>query len=391
MRLRTRVRHRTHWYRAATKDQRRRANRPERGPALALRPSSLPLALTPGPAPACGSGGRGVRARIALLAIIATLLLAACGPAAQPSGGATGGAPTPVRVGLDWTPNTNHTGLYVAADNGAYAGRGLAVEILPAPEGGTVEQLVAAGTLDFGISYQEAVTQARVEGLPIVSIAAVIQHNTSGFASRADAGITSAAGFAGKKYGAFGSPIEQAVISGLMECAGADPSSVEFVDIGTTDFFVATERGDIDFAWVFQGWTGVEAELRGTPLNIVMMTDQGCIPDYYTPVLITSEKTIAERPELVRSFLAATSEGYQYAIKEPAGAAEILIKAAPELDAELVRRSQAYLAGQYQAEAPRWGEQKVEIWRGYAQWMADRSLITKMIEPEQAFTNEFLP
>ncbi len=325
-----------------------------------------------------------------LLALM--IVLAACGSgAATPA--ATQTPPTKVRVGLDWTPNTNHTGLYVAQDKGYYAQQGLEVEILGAQEGGTVEQLVAAGRLDFGISYQEAVTQARVEGVPIVSIAAIIQHNTSGFASRAEEGITSPRDFVGKKYGSFGSPIEAAVIRGLLECAGAGDQfdQVQFVDIGSSDFFVATERNEVDFVWIFKGWTGIEAEVRGVPINIVMMNDVQCIPDYYTPVLITSEKLIAEQPDLVRRFLAATSAGYRFAIEQPAEAAEILLNAAPELDAELVRRSQQYLAGQYQAEAPRWGEQKLEVWRAYAQWMADRNLIARMIEPDKAFTNAFLP
>lgn len=325
-----------------------------------------------------------------VIVVLAALVLAACGGAA-PSAPAK--KPIPVRVGLDWTPNTNHTGLYVARDRGYYQEQGLDVEILGAQEGGTVEQLVAAGKLDFGISFQEAVTHARVEGVPIVSIAAIIQHNTSGFASRADEGITRPRDFAGKKYGAFGSPIEQATIKGLMECDGAGDrfDEVEFVDIGATDFFVATERGDVDFVWIFKGWTGVEAEVRGVPLTILMMNDLQCIPDYYTPVLITSERMIAEKPDLVRRFLAATSAGYRFAIEKPDEAADILLKAAPELDAALVRRSQQYLASQYQAEAQRWGEQKLEVWREYAQWMADRRLIARMIEPEKAFTNAFLP
>ncbi len=325
-----------------------------------------------------------------IIVALAAFILAACGGAA-PS--APGRDRTPVRVGLDWTPNTNHTGLYVARDKGYYQDQGLDVEILGAQEGGAVEQLVAAGKLDFGISFQEAVTHARVEGAPIVSIAAIIQHNTSGFASRADEGITRPRDFAGKKYGAFGSPIEQATIKGLMECDGAGDrfNEVEFVDIGSTDFFVATERGDVDFVWIFKGWTGIEAEVRGVPLTILMMNDLQCIPDYYTPVLITSERMIAEKPDLVRRFLAATSAGYRFAIEKPDEAADILLKAAPELDATLVRRSQQYLASQYQAEAPRWGEQKLEVWRDYAQWMADRGLIARMIEPEKAFTNAFLP
>jgi ABC-type nitrate/sulfonate/bicarbonate transport system substrate-binding protein len=320
-------------------------------------------------------------------------LLTACG-AVSTSTPATPGRPlTTVRIGLDWTPNTNHTGLYVAQAQGYYAEQGLQVEILGAQEGGTVEQLVATGRLDFGISYQEGVTQARVESVPIVSIAAIIQHNTSGFASRIEEGITSPRDFIGKKYGAFGSPIEEAVIRGLLECAGVGDQfdQVRFVDIGSSDFFVATERDEVDFVWIFKGWTGIEAEVRGIPLNIVMMNDVQCIPDYYTPVIITSEKLIAENPDLVLRFLTATSAGYRFAIEQPAAAAEILLKAAPELDAELVRRSQQYLAGQYQAEAPRWGEQKLEVWQAYAQWMAERNLIARMIEPEKAFTNDFLP
>lgn len=319
------------------------------------------------------------------------VILTACGAATTP---AVSEPPlTTVRVGLDWTPNTNHTGLYVAQAQGYYRDQGLQVEILGAQEGGTVEQLVAAGRLDFGISYQEGVTQARVEGVPIVSIAAIIQHNTSGFASRTEEGITSPRDFIGKKYGAFGSPIEEAVIRGLLECAGVGDqfNQVQFVDIGSSDFFVATERDEVDFVWIFKGWTGIEAEVRGVPLNIVMMNDVQCIPDYYTPVIITSEKMIAEQPDLVRRFLAATSAGYRFAIDRPTEAAEILLQAAPELDAELVRRSQQYLATQYQADAPRWGEQKLEVWRAYAQWMAERNLIARMIEPEKAFTNEFLP
>lgn len=335
--------------------------------------------------------------------VLIMVFLAACGAATPDTRSDTGAgassAPSAasttdtekVRIALDWTPNPNHTGLYVASDQGYYREQGLDVEIVQAQEGGTVEQLVAAGQLDFGISYQEAVTLARVEGLPIVSVAAVIQHNDSGFASRKTANIASPKDWEGKKYGSFGSQVEQAVIKGLMDCAGADFTKVQFVDIGTTDFFVASERGDVDFAWIFQGIQGVQAQTRGIDLNMIMINDLRCVPDYYTPVIITSEQLIAERPAVARRFVAATSKGYQFAISSPEQATESLLNAAPELDAQGVRASQAYLATRYQADAPRWGQQQAEIWRGYAQWMNERQLITKMIEPEQAFTNQFLP
>lgn len=325
------------------------------------------------------------------LLLTLTLLLAACSPSGGSGQTATATPPTTMRVGLDWTPNTNHSGLYLARDKGFYQEQGLDVEIMQAQEGGTVEQLVAAGRLDVGVSYQEAVTQARAEGLPIVSVAAIMQHNTSGFASRASANIRSAKDFEGKTYGGFGSPIEEAVLRGLMECAGADFDKVKLVDIGATDFFVATERGDVDFAWIFAGWTGIEARQRGIALNTVLLNEQQCIPDYYTPVLITSEQLIATKPELLQRFVAATSKGYGLAISAPDEAAAVLLAAAPELDTQLVQQSQQYLAQQYQADAPRWGEQKATTWQAYAQWMADRKLLKKQIVPEQAFTNQFLP
>ncbi len=299
--------------------------------------------------------------------------------------------PDKVMVMLDWVPNTNHTGLYVALDKGWYEEQGLEVEIVEPAEGGTPVQVVAAGQADFAISYQEEVSHARAEDIPIVSIAAIIQHNTSGFASPEEKDITRPKDFEGKKYGAWGSPIEQAVLEVLMACDEGDVAEVEFVNVGWADYFVVTKR-DVDFAWIFYGWTGIEAELRDEPLNIVMLSDWAdCVPDYYTPVIVTSEQAIEEQPDLIRRFMAATSQGYEFAIENPEEAADILLSYAPESNPALVKASQEWLSDQYQADAPCWGQQKLEIWQGYADWMAEREVLPKFIEAEKAFTNEFLP
>jgi ABC-type nitrate/sulfonate/bicarbonate transport system substrate-binding protein len=322
---------------------------------------------------------------VVLLAVF--LAAVGCQPA-EPTGTAP---PRHVVAMLDWFPNTNHTGLYVALEKGWYNDQGLEVEIIQPAEGSTLVQVVAAGQADFGISYQEEVSYARAEDVPIVSVAAIIQHNTSGFASPQDRGITRPKDFEGRRYGSWGSPIERAVLDVLMSCDGGDVDEVEFIDIGWADYFTVIQR-DVDFAWIFYGWTGVEAELRGTPLDVVMLNDwSDCVPDYYTPVIITGEQNVAEEPGLVRSFMAATARGYEFAISNPTEAAEILLKHAPESNADLVRRSQQWLSPRYQADAPRWGEQKLEIWQDYADWMADRELLPRHIDAEDAFTNEFLP
>ncbi|SEQ91911.1 ABC-type nitrate/sulfonate/bicarbonate transport system, substrate-binding protein [Virgibacillus subterraneus] len=293
------------------------------------------------------------------------------------------------KVVLDWTPNTNHTGLYVAQEKGYFADEGLDVEIIMPGEAGA-DQLVASGKADFGVSAQEAVTEARIQDIPIVSIAAVIQHNTSGFASPKDKKITSPKDFEGKTYGGWGAPVEKAVLSSLMKQENGDVEKVDIVNMGNTDFFTAVKR-DIDFAWIYYGWTGVEAEMRGEELNMIYLTDYSKKLDYYTPVLTTNEKMIADNPEKVEKFLAAVSKGYNFAIDNPSEAAEILSGAVPDLDPELVKKSQEWLSPKYQDDAAQWGVQKQEVWENYSSWMYDNGLLEEELKAEDAFTNEFLP
>lgn len=293
-----------------------------------------------------------------------------------------------VTVILDWTPNTNHTGVYAAQKLGYYQEQGLAVEILQPGEGGAT-QLIAAGQGDFGFSYQEEITIARTKGIPVKALAAVIQHNTSGFASPAEKNIKNPRDFEGKKYGGWGSPAEEAMLKALMKQEQADFGKVEMINIGAADYFTSVRR-DIDFAWIFMGWTGIEAELKGLPLNFVFLKDYHDALDFYTPVLIANEETISGNPQLVQSFMRATVKGYRYCIENPRAAGEILLESVPELNRDLVLESQEYLAREYQSDAPVWGEMSEIRWEKYAEWMYDQGLIDQPLEPGKAFTNEFL-
>ncbi|WP_082691417.1 ABC transporter substrate-binding protein [Paenibacillus rubinfantis] len=348
-----------------------------------------------------------LRTALAIFLGCLLLILSACGGAGGNSAGKAAGneggsnseaaAPNqasdqelrPVKVVLDWSPNTNHTGLYVAKDQGYFAEEGLDVEIL-LPGSGGAEAMVASGEVPFGVSVQENVTQSRMQGVPLVSIAAIIQHNTSGFAAPVAKNIKSPKDFEGKAYGGWGAPVEEAVIKSIMDLQGADVGKVKFLNIGDADYFTAVKR-DIDFAWIFYAWTGIEAELRGEPIDMLYVKDFSEQLDYYTPVLVTNEKTIKDNPELVKAFMRAVSKGYKYAMDHPDESAQILLKAVPELDQDLVVASQKWLSSKYQDDAPRWGEQKREVWQNYSDWMHERGLLEKPLDVDAAFTNEFLP
>jgi ABC-type nitrate/sulfonate/bicarbonate transport system substrate-binding protein len=86
----------------------------------------------------------------------------------------------------------------------------------------------------------------------------------------------------------------------------------------------------------------------------------------------------------------AVKAGYKFSIKNPTEAAQILIKAVPELNQELVKQSQFYLSRQYQADSPTWGIQRESVWKNYAQWLVDHKLMKKTIDVKDAFTNDFL-
>lgn len=296
-----------------------------------------------------------------------------------------------VKLILDWTPNTNHTGIYVAKEKGYYEELGLDVEIIQPSEGSSL-QLVAAGKGDFAISYQEDLTYARTSdnSLPVKAIATIIQHNTSGFASPREKGIETAKDFEGKVYGGWGGPTEGSILQAVMEKNGADFSKLKIVDVGTEDFFIAT-KNNIDFEWVFEGWTNVEAKLRGFDINYIPLRELDPALDYYTPIIAASEKTLESKQDMTKKFMEATTKGYEYAIENPEDSAKILLSKVPEIDENLAIESQKYLAGQYKADAQRWGEMKDSVWDNYTKFLFERKLINRDMKASEAYTNEFLP
>ncbi len=322
------------------------------------------------------------------LSLISILVLSGCGTKkdkAEESG------LEKVKLILDWTPNTNHTGFYVAKEMGYYEALGLDVEIIQPSEGSSL-QLISAGKGDFAVSYQEDLTYAKTsdEPLPVKAIAAIIQHNTSGFASPKEKNIKTVKDFEGKVYGGYGGPSDRAILKAVMEKNGADFSKLTTVDVGSEDFFIAT-KNNIDFEWTFEGWTNISAKLRNFDINYIPLRELDERLDYYTPIIASSDKVLSEKSDMVSKFMEATSKGYEYAIENPEESARILVKAVPEIDEELAIESQLYLAKEYKSDAARWGEMKDSVWNNYTQFLLENDLIKENLDASEAYTNDFLP
>ena len=293
---------------------------------------------------------------------------------------------------LDWTPNTNHTGVYVAQELGYFADRGLEVEIVQPPEDG-VEPLVASGRAQFGVSFQDYMAPA-VAGpgaLPVTAVAALVQHNTSGIVSRKGEGMDRPAGMAGHSYATWDLPVELATIRTVVEKDGGDFDEITLIPSTVTDEVTALSTKAVDAIWIFYGWAGVKMELEDIPVDYFAFADIDPVFDYYTPVLIAADSFLEEEPDTARRFLEAVRDGYEYAIENPDEAAEILCKAAPELDPELVKASQEYLSGQYKAEVEQWGYIDPDRWNAFFRWLNDNGLVEDEIPMDAGFTNDYLP
>lgn len=294
-----------------------------------------------------------------------------------------------VHIALDWTPNTNHTGLYAAKVEGYFTKEKINPIFIQHSQT-TSTQMVGANKVEFGVSFMSDVFKARAKGIPVRVIAAIIQENTACFAWRNTSGIKTIKDWEGKRYGGWGSPEEEATLKYIMSKNGADFSKLKIVTTGIGDFLPSTEK-NADFMWIYMGWSGIQAKLAGVPFTTLCAKDIDPVFNKPSPLLIASETLIKEKPDLVKRFIRAASRGYRLAIDTPEKAAGDLLKEVPELDKKLVHTSADFLAKEYSRGSKRWGELHGEKWDQVGKWMLEQKLISKVEASEKYFTNEFLP
>ncbi|MEM7736201.1 MAG: ABC transporter substrate-binding protein [Deinococcota bacterium] len=280
-----------------------------------------------------------------------------------------------IRLALDWLPNTNHTGIYVAEAQGWYEEAGINLEILPY-SGVAPEIVVTSGRADLAVSSTENVLAAAAAGEPVVSVATLMTTNTAAFAVLADSDIMRPADFAGKTYAAFGAAYETPILETLIAADGGE-GTVNSALLSVSGF-EALLSGAADIVWIFEGVQGVQAELEDIELRLFNFTDYG-LPDYYTPVLASSPELIEASPEPLRAFLAATAKGYMFAVDNPSEAAQLLIEGTPPgtfPNLELVEASQRFATDYYVTVGQAWGYQNPALWEGYPQLLLEAGVFT---------------
>ena len=293
-------------------------------------------------------------------------------------------------VPLDWYPNANHAGLFLAQERGYYADEGLQPEFYTPSDPTTVLQTVGAGRDAFGISYQTDLLLARAAGVPVTSILALTQRPLQGIMVLTESGITRPADLVGKTVGYPGIPSQEAFLATMLARDGASMDDVELVNIGF-DLVPGLVSGRVA-ASLGAFWTHepILAAQEGFATEMLKVDDWG-VPPYYELILVANEADLTSQRERIDGFLRATRRGYEDAIANPEAAMAALQAASPEIDVAVETEGLQLLIPAWTDANGLFGTQTAQQWQDYAAWMADNSLIPAEMDVDAAWTADLAP
>jgi NitT/TauT family transport system substrate-binding protein len=310
-----------------------------------------------------------------------------------------------ITLALDRTPNTYHSGFYVAQAQGIYERLGLKVQLLPPDwdEGGLSPLMqVARGQATVGICTSEALIacHATPEGPRLAALATLTQHNSSAVVTRKESGYTCPAQLDGRTYAALGTPLECDIVSHMIRHDGGR-GDFNTLSANPLDVPRILLRGEADAAWLFMGWDGMRAEREGIELNVFPPEDYG-VPYGYAQVLVAQLDTLRRQSDPMCAFVQGSALGFEYAAHNPLDAARLLIETAqhPGLaDHAFVSASQQRVSKDYLTREGRWGVMTSAHWASYWDWICQQHLLKNSFGDDvsrnstdisRMFTNQFL-
>jgi putative hydroxymethylpyrimidine transport system substrate-binding protein len=324
------------------------------------------------------------------VAVILSLTLAACGEKKDTLTASPASAQQ-LSVMLDWFPNADHVGLYQALAEGDFSKAGLGVHVQVPSNPASPLQLLAAGKIDVAISYEPELLLARNQGLPLVSVGAIVQEPLTSIMSVGAKHITRPSQLRGKKVGDAGIPYQHAYLTTILANAGVTAGSVKEINVGD-NLVPAMLSGRVDATLgAYWNYEAIQLAQRGKHPNVIRMQQVG-VPTYDELVLVVRASTLNAHMDELRRFVQALGRGYQSARSNPQAAVSSLVQANPGLDQKLQLASvKATLPAFFPSNSSNpWGYQNPALWNAYGQWMLTNHLISNPNAVVDASTNELL-
>jgi putative hydroxymethylpyrimidine transport system substrate-binding protein len=324
-------------------------------------------------------------ATVALLTL--ALGLAACGEKSEDGGTEA----QPLSLTLDFYPNADHAGIYMARKLGYFEEAGLDVSIDTPSDPAAPLKLVAAGQSDLAISYEPEVALAREKGLDVVAIAALVNRPLTSLIWLGKSGIKGVGDLKGKTIATAGIPYQAAFLKTILARVQLSPSDVKEVNVGF-GLLPALLGGSAEaMLGGYSNVEGVDLRQRGKD-PVVTPVDQLGVPTYDELVLVANRKSLEADPDKYRLFLAALQRGTEAAVKQPNAATKAVLEANHDLDPKLteaeVEATLPLLAARTHNQP--YGYMNPDEWRTFAGWMRDNGLISSLPEPGELLSNAYL-
>lgn len=295
-----------------------------------------------------------------------------------------------VSLALDWYPNSNHSGIYSAIDEGFFENEGIDLEVYTPSDPTAIISSVASGRDEFGLSYHPDILQAQSAGLEIVSVLSISQHPLNSIMTLTKSNIKSPKDLDGKVIGYPGIPSNKAMLETVLANEGVDINDVETVDVGF-ELVKALVSGSVD-AIIGAYWTheSIVMELQGFDVDIMKLEEWG-VPDYYELILITNQNFLESHSKEVEKVVNSFKKGYEYAIENPEKSIDSLIEIAGEeiVEEDVERKGIQLLIPIWQSEGKPFGYQEKSKWIETYTWMHDNAFLDKELDIDDLFITEF--
>lgn len=325
---------------------------------------------------------------IALAVLLFALALAACGEKSEE----TGGDREPFSLTLDFYPNPDHAGIYMAEKLEYFEEAGLDVSIATPSDPAAPLKQVAAGRSDLAISYEPEVALAREQGLDVVAVAALVNQPLTSMIWLQKSGVKGVADLQGKTIATAGIPYQDAFLRTILARVDLTPEDVKVVNVGFGLLPALVGGSAQAMLGGFRNIEGVDLRERGKG-PVVTPVDALGVPTYDELVFVARRQTLEADPEKFRLFLAAVERGTEAAVAQPGAATAAITEANPDLEPKLtaaeVKATLPLLGAR--TEGQPYGYMDPEEWETFAGWMRDNELIETLPRAGELLDNGYLP
>ncbi|NRB64187.1 MAG: ABC transporter substrate-binding protein [Saprospiraceae bacterium] len=298
-----------------------------------------------------------------------------------------------VKLALDWTPNINHIGFFVAQEKGFYQALDLQVQILDPfvdKYQTTPAKKVELGQADFALCPTESIISYRTKKEPfdLIAVAAILQNDLSAIVVEKNKGIHSPKDLDGKVYGSYNARYEEAIVMEMIRNDGGQ-GNMNVLHPEKLGIWNTLWNGNCDATWIFLNWEGIEAQKMPASFNYFKMADFG-IPYSYSPVIAASEEKVSHKTDTYRAFMQATKKGYAFCQHQPDEAISILHKKRPENDAHIDLQQALAMSLQHFGGEKEWGMMEKKTIQKFVRWIKEKGLESTDISADDLYTNTCL-